>query len=272
MSSVVARVQEHEELLNDIQINNKVKEESIKSIGKIVHTALNHCNRNTDTIENIEDRLLAIETNDRSEQKEKETIKQMQDTITDLKCRSMKNNLIFSGLHFQQNEICEVKIQIFLESELGINYRVSFGKINLHRFGKPGLNGVRPILYRRELEHVLSQTYRLKGKRFGICEQFPPEIENKRKELYPVMKKANADCKKVKLVRDKLYINGKPYNNTTASNKQTTEYRDVLLNNKSSLTINGSPPIPPRRFKCSRNDSVGDENEKSTLSTHIYEG
>ncbi|CAC5394244.1 unnamed protein product [Mytilus coruscus] len=271
MSSVVARVQEHEDLLNDIQINSKVIEESVESIGKIVDTALNHCNRNTDTIENIENRLLAIETDDRSKHKEKETIKQMQETITDLKCRSMKSNLIFSGLHFQQNEICEAKIQDFLESELGINYRVSFG--NVHRFGKPGLNGVRPIvarfIYRRELEHVLSQTYRLKGKRFGICEQFPPEIENKRKELYPVMKKAKMVGKKVKLVRDKHYINGKPYNNTTASKKQTTEDRDVLLNNKFSFTINGSPPIPPRRFKRSRNDSVGDESEKSILSTHM---
>ncbi|CAC5359008.1 unnamed protein product [Mytilus coruscus] len=237
MSSVVARVQEHEELLNDIQINSKVIEEIVESIGKIVNTALNHCNRNKDSIENIEDRLLAIETEDRSEHKEKETIKQMQDAITDLKCRSMRNNLVFSGLHFQQNEICKVEIQNFLEAELGINDRVSFG--NVHRFGKPGLNG------------------------------FPPEIENKRKELYPVMKKAKVEGKRVKLVQDKLYINGKPYNNTTASNKQATEYRDVLLNNKSSLTINGSPPILPRRFKRSRNDYVGDENEKSTLSTHM---
>ncbi|CAG2212026.1 unnamed protein product [Mytilus edulis] len=164
MLSVIARVSEHEELLNDIQINSKVVEESVESIGKIINTALNHCDRNTDSIENIEERILAIENGGKSEQKE--TIKQMQDTITDLKCRSMKNNLIFSGLDFQQNEICDAKIQNFLEAELGINYRVSFG--NVHRFGKPGLNGVRPIvtrfIYRREMEHVLSRTYKLKGK------------------------------------------------------------------------------------------------------------
>ncbi|VDI07739.1 Hypothetical predicted protein [Mytilus galloprovincialis] len=102
MLSVIARVSEHEELLNDIQINSKVVEESVESIGKIINTALNHCDRNTDSIENIEERILAIENGGKSEQKE--TIKQMQDTITDLKCRSMKNNLIFSGLDFQQNE------------------------------------------------------------------------------------------------------------------------------------------------------------------------
>ncbi|VDI59818.1 Hypothetical predicted protein [Mytilus galloprovincialis] len=269
MLSVIARVSEHEELLNDIQINSKVVEESVESIGKIINTALNHCDRNTDSIENIEERILAIENGGKSEQKE--TIKQMQDTITDLKCRSMKNNLIFSGLDFQQNEICDAKIQNFLEAELGINYRVSFG--NVHRFGKPGLNGVRPIvtrfIYRREMEHVLSRTYKLKGKKFGISEQFPPEIENKRKDLYPIMKKAKSEGKKVKLVRDKLYINGKLYYNTTASNDQTKEYRDVLLSKNPPRTITGSSPIPPRRFKRSRNDSVEDENKEITLSTHM---
>ncbi|CAG2190917.1 unnamed protein product [Mytilus edulis] len=203
LSVLMTRVSEHEELLNDIQINNKVVEESVEN--------------------------------------------------------------------FQQNEICDAKIQNFLEAELGINYRVSFG--NVHHFGKPGLNGVRPIvtrfIYRREMEHVLSRTYKLKGKTFGISEQFPPEIENKRKELYPVMKKAKVESKKVKLVRDKLYINGKPYNNTTASNKQTKEYRDVLLSKTSPLAINLSPPISPRRFKRSRNDFVCEENEEITLSTHI---
>ena len=42
----------------------------------------------------------------------------------------------------------------------------------------------------------------LRGKHFGVNEQFPAEIENERKTLYPVAKLArqNAD-KKVRLVR-----------------------------------------------------------------------
>ena len=150
-----------------------------------------------------------------------------------------------------KDENCETKIQDFIHYELGINYRVAFG--NIHRFGKPGLNGTHPIvvrfIYRRELEHVISQAYRLKGKPYGISEQFPPEIENKRKELYPIMRDAKREGKKVKLVRDKLYINGKPYN------KPTTEYRDVLLNNQPPFPNGASPPLPPRPFKRSRRDS-----------------
>ena len=49
----------------------------------------------------------------------------------------------------------------------------------------------------------------LTGKRFGVNEQFPTEIENKRKLLYPVAKRAKRNKhNKVRLVRDKLFING----------------------------------------------------------------
>ena len=47
----------------------------------------------------------------------------------------------------------------------------------------------------------------LQGKEFGVREQFPAEIENKRRVMYPIMEryKQNTD-NKVALVRDKLYI------------------------------------------------------------------
>ncbi|CAC5391291.1 unnamed protein product [Mytilus coruscus] len=133
-----------------------------------------------------------------------DTVRQLQDTVLDIKCRSMKNNLICSGLGFQADEHCEEKIQNFVQTELGKNYKISFWNVN--RFGKKGMNGVRPIMarfvYRREMEHVLSQTYRLKVKPFGICEQFPPELKKKRKELYPIMKEAIKSGKNISLELD----------------------------------------------------------------------
>ncbi|CAC5397650.1 unnamed protein product [Mytilus coruscus] len=180
----------------------------------------------------------------------------------------MKNNLIFSGLGFQADEQCEEKIQNFVQIELGINYKISFG--NVHCFGKKGKNGVRPIVsrfvYRREMEHVLRQTYILKGKPFGICEQFPPEIENRRKELYPIMKDARKSGKKVNLVRDKLYINGKLYLTTPTPPKQSGEYRDVLLA-KLPTPSEQYPPVPPRPYKrpCSRLDSTDSDNSSTQL-------
>jgi hypothetical protein len=52
----------------------------------------------------------------------------------------------------------------------------------------------------------------LKGTDYFVKEQFPPEIENKRKSLYSVAKDARKNPgNKVRLVRDKLFINNKLY-------------------------------------------------------------
>ena len=149
----------------------------------------------------------------------------------------------------------------FLNTELQLNYRISFG--NLHRFGKPGLNGVRPIVarfvYRAELEHVLQNAYKLKGKPYGISEQFPKEIEDKRKMLYPIMKQAKKDGKRVKLVRDKLFIDGQSYNPQKSS---TQQFRDAVVNKQPiNEAITNLSPLPPRPYKRNRTDSGSEEAE-----------
>ena len=82
----------------------------------------------------------------------------------------MKCNLVFSGLTYQKDENCELKLRNFLHNELGTNYHVELG--NVHRFGKPGLNGARPIvarfIYTKDMDDILRNASRLKGKQFGI--------------------------------------------------------------------------------------------------------
>lgn len=52
----------------------------------------------------------------------------------------------------------------------------------------------------------------LVNKPFGVREQFPKTFEDKRRQLYPVMKHYRKDKNnKVRLVRDKHYINGYEY-------------------------------------------------------------
>jgi hypothetical protein len=52
----------------------------------------------------------------------------------------------------------------------------------------------------------------LRDGRFSIRENFQMEIEERRKQLYPVMKRAKMDGSNARLVRDKLFINGSLYN------------------------------------------------------------
>ena len=69
---------------------------------------------------------------------------------------------------------------------------------------------------------------------FSIREQFPPEIEAKRKLLYPVMRSYLKDPRnRVALVRDKLYINGKLYTAPVASESgERTESIDAVKINQ----------------------------------------
>ncbi|CAG2191257.1 unnamed protein product [Mytilus edulis] len=128
-------------------------------------------------------------------------------------------------------------------------------------------NGIRPIVARftsrRDLEYVLKCAYRLKGTDYGIKEQFPKEIELKRKELYPILKQAKKDNNKAVLVRDRLYINGELYKpQPNISNTQGREFRDSLIDRPthSQIPVNSGPPVPPRPYKRSRINSDEIEN------------
>ncbi|WAR00758.1 hypothetical protein MAR_025130, partial [Mya arenaria] len=46
------------------------------------------------------------------------------------------------------------------------------------------------------------------GTRYGINEQFQDEVEEKRKQLYPVLRQIRRDNQKVVLVKDKLFVDG----------------------------------------------------------------
>ena len=107
----------------------------------------------------------------------------------------------------------ENKLRDFIRHELRIDHYIEFG--NVHRFGKPGRNGARPIvarfIYYNDLQCVLKNAYRLRGSQFGISEQFPAEIVARRQKLYPKMREAKQQRREVVLVRYRLYIDGEQY-------------------------------------------------------------
>ncbi|XP_063418148.1 uncharacterized protein LOC134700894 [Mytilus trossulus] len=66
--------------------------------------------------------------------------------LLDMQCRSMKYNLIFTGLQEQRDENCEMKIRQFIHNEMKIQKPLEFG--NIHRFGKSEPGKPRPIIAR----------------------------------------------------------------------------------------------------------------------------
>ncbi|MEW8547164.1 MAG: hypothetical protein AB2693_26940 [Candidatus Thiodiazotropha sp.] len=149
----------------------------------------------------------------------------------------MRDNLVFTGIEepealdgeYENTEkvLCE-----FLETEMNINKPISFHRV--HRIGNKMYNydSPRPIVAKfehfKEREEVrFTAPKTLKGKPYGVREQFPKVVEEKRKILYPEMKKARSDSRnKVRLVRDKLFINNVefvPDENVYTQQNQTRE-------------------------------------------------
>ena len=161
-------------------------------------------------------------------------IRELQESVIDLQCRSMKNNLIFTNLAEQPTEDVEIKLRTFIFEKLGIEHKIEIG--NVHRFGKRYNDRPRPIvarfLYHKDLRMVLDQATWLKNTPFGIHQQFPKPIEDKRRKLYPVLKDAKRQGKHAVLVRDKLFINGSQYfvdDTDEATHVNRISYRDSLL-------------------------------------------
>ena len=108
----------------------------------------------------------------------------------------------------------------FLEQEMGVYRIIDFHRV--HRIGafdkdtadtypRPIIASFEKFKDREFIRSLARET--LRGRRYGIREQFPRVIEQKRKMLYPVAKEARQNKEnKVRLVRDRLFINNKEVN------------------------------------------------------------
>ncbi|KAK3095772.1 hypothetical protein FSP39_018878 [Pinctada imbricata] len=184
---------------------------------------------------------------------------QLKGAVEDLQCRSMKMNLVFHGISGEsRQEISEDVIRDFIYYELDIDENFEFG--NVHRFGKMNTGKPRPIvarfLYHKQRQLVLRNSYKLQGTRKGISEQFPSSVEERRRKLYPVMKMEKRAGKRVKLVRDALYIDGIRYNDEGTRVKDTIPDRPENTQNRSM----------PRRYS----DVARDRNYPSEEMTHSF--
>lgn len=174
----------------------------------------------------IEDLKKENESNKENQAQAKERIeilerdnKILRDKVTDIQARSMRDNLLFFNMPEMEEENTTSVIHELLESKMGITDARNTVKIDRsHRIGRKrdGDRKPRPIVvkfnYHQDREFVRLNARKLRGTRIGISEQFPEEIENIRKTLYPELKKAKSEGKRAKIVRDKLIIEGQVFN------------------------------------------------------------
>ncbi|CAG2215469.1 unnamed protein product [Mytilus edulis] len=182
VENVTKRVDEVEKSMNFVNEkfehnNNDVKE---------VKSAFNEIRSEKDATNNTIFRL-------------QQDLDDLYDRHIDLQTRSMRENLIFTGIPLQekdeQTEQTEKIIENFMRNRDG---SVKFT--------------TKPIVCRfrnfKERETVRKAARELRDTGFGISEQFPKEINDRRKTLWPFFQEARRQGKKAFFRRDRLFVDG----------------------------------------------------------------
>ncbi|XP_075742266.1 uncharacterized protein LOC142795860 [Rhipicephalus microplus] len=135
--------------------------------------------------------------------------------VDDLENRSRRNNLIIYGLDetsVESSEELEKKVVegIFLEK-----LQVPTPAIErIHRLGFKGAK-TRPVILKflnyREKESILRKSYKLKGTSLSLSQDFSKRVREIRKNLWNSATEDRARGGKVKLVHDKLCVDGTFY-------------------------------------------------------------
>jgi prefoldin subunit 5 len=224
------------------QLKHKVTEydETIKTYSDICdEITANHTAMDTN-VNNLNKKIEKLENNHREIATSNE---QLKEKVTDLQWRSMRENLIFSGIEEAENneeepEDCEVIIKNFIRDTMKVVGDIPFDRV--HRLGRYNIKAQypRPIVakftFYKDKEFIrLRAPSVLKNTNYYVKEQYPHEIEEKRKPLYKIAKDARENPENsVKLVRDKLFINNKLYvpSGDESSRENDTAVKTVHLN------------------------------------------
>ena len=150
----------------------------------------------------------------------------LEERITNTESRSMRENLLFHGIAETEGENCTGIVKQFCKSELKLNADFVDKVIidRAHRIGKITRTDaqnqqIRPIVVKfhkySDKEHIRESAYaqrvQLEERNVSIRDQWPQSVLEKRRALYPILEQERTKGYHVKLVRDKLFINGNRY-------------------------------------------------------------
>lgn len=262
--------------LDDIDSRLSVLDNKIDSVNRDVNTVKNRVEeleKSTQFISETFDEL-SVKTDEAVSERtgiKKEIVKltienkQLREDITDMQARSMRDNLLFFGLKEDREENCTDVVLDFCENVLEMTNAKDRLEIDrAHRLGKFKPDKTRPIVVKfnkfTQREEVRKNTKKLEKTGYGIGQQFPKEIQERRKVLVPVLKRAKENNKKAFMVRDKLYIEGQLY---TGDNQTPTKQKSMVENNTS--TRGGSARGQGNRG--GRGGRGGQNNRFSTLTS-----
>lgn len=208
MEGTLGKISSLENAVNKIQANMESFNEKVKKMEGTIHemeAGLTFTNKDIEEIK-------------RRENQTSDKIKGLEDQILYQEVYSRRENLRLFGLpeEGQGSENTREVVYKFLESELELEDARNIEFQRVHRLGKKKAGQSRPIIARflrfPERELVFRNVRDL-GEESDVkaYADFPKEIRDRRKKLWPKLKQAREDGKVAffdKREPDKLYING----------------------------------------------------------------
>jgi len=147
----------------------------------------------------------------------------LSENLLDLQARSMRENLLFfnfdeeTSYELRKTENCVEKILDFCEQKLGLdNAKNTIRLDRAHRLGSFEHGKKRPIVtkfnfYGDKMKVKDAARERLRDTAFRVSDQFPKQIQDRRKKLIPYLVQAKRNGQRASLSHDALYIDGVRY-------------------------------------------------------------
>ena len=143
----------------------------------------------------------------------------LESKVSELESSSMRDNLMFYGITEMQNEDCEQLIKQIYREKLDVSEAPNLTFDRVYHVGYQKANKTRPIVakfhYYKEREVIRTKSFekpeQLKQQNFRVGAQWPQQVRDARKTLYPIMLREKQKGNNVKFVREKLFVNGQEY-------------------------------------------------------------
>ena len=156
----------------------------------------------------------------------------LKEQLIDLKCREMRDNLLFYNVKEVRDETddaCVDKVLGIMENDMKIdNARMNIKLHRAHRIGRYANGKTRPKVAKfayypdRERARKAAQVLRDTDSVYAVSQQYPKEVQERRRALVPIMKQARLNGSEAYIVVDKLYIDKQLYRGHAASLQHTS--------------------------------------------------
>ena len=131
-----------------------------------------------------------------------------------------------------------------VDTKLKVPYAKQIPIHRAHRMGRYQRNKTRPIIakfaFYPNREEIRKSAKNLEGTQYSIGQQFPKEIQDRRRQLVPKLKKVKSKGQKAHIAVDKLYIDGKLYQGTVQGTDADGNSSSASASTSTASTIKSS--------------------------------